>query len=53
MKKLFDEIPYLEGERVVLRKIVEEDRETLWEMAHSSPPFHAVLSVHSLDLIIP
>ena len=36
MKKLFDEIPYLEGERVVLRKIVEEDRETLWEMAHSS-----------------
>ena len=36
MKKLFDEISYLEGERVVLRKIVEEDRETLWEMAHSS-----------------
>ena len=36
MKKLFDEIPYLEGERVVLRKIVEEDRETLWEMAHNS-----------------
>ena len=29
MKKLFDEIPYLEGERVVLRKITEEDRETL------------------------
>ena len=36
MKKLFDEIPYLEGEHVILRKIVEEDRETLWEMAHSS-----------------
>ena len=53
MKKLFDEIPYLEGERVVLRKIVEEDRETLWEMAHSSPPFHAFLSLHSLELIIP
>ena len=35
MKKLFDEIPYLEGERVILRKITEEDRETLREMAHS------------------
>lgn len=35
MKKLFDEIPYLEGERIILRKITEEDRETLWEMAHS------------------
>ena len=34
-KKLFDEIPYLEGERVILRKITEDDRETLWEMAHS------------------
>ena len=32
-KKLFDEIPYLEGERVILRKITEDDRETLWEMA--------------------
>ncbi len=36
MKKLFDEIPYLEGDRVILRKIDEEDRETLWEMAHSN-----------------
>ena len=35
VKKLFDEIPYLEGERVILRKITEDDRETLWEMAHS------------------
>ena len=36
MKKLFDEIPYLEGERVILRKITEDDRETLREMAHSN-----------------
>ncbi len=35
MKKLFDEIPYLEGERVILRKLTEDDRETLQEMAHS------------------
>lgn len=38
MKKLFDEIPYLEGERVILRKITEDDRETLQEMAHSPTP---------------
>ena len=36
MKKLFDEIPCLEGERVILRKITEEDREALREMAQSS-----------------
>ena len=36
MKKLFDEIPYLEGERVILRRITENDRETLREMAHSN-----------------
>ena len=35
MKKLFDEIPYLESDRLVLRKITEDDRETLQEMAHS------------------
>ena len=35
MKKLFDEIPFLENERVILRKITEDDREALWEMAHS------------------
>ncbi len=35
MKKLFDEIPYLEGERVILRKLTEDDREILQEMAHS------------------
>lgn len=35
MKKLFDEIPYLEGERIILRKITEDDRETLQEMARS------------------
>ena len=36
MKKLFDEIPYLEGERVIHRKITEDDCETLQEMAHSN-----------------
>ena len=35
MKKLFDEIPYLEGGRVILRKITEDDREALQEMANS------------------
>ena len=35
-KKLFDEIPYLEGERLVLRQITEEDREALREMACSN-----------------
>ncbi len=36
MKKLFDEIPYLEGERLILRKITESDREALREMAQSN-----------------
>lgn len=36
MKKLFDEIPYLEGDRVILRKITETDREALEDMAHSN-----------------
>ena len=36
MKKLFDEIPYLEGERLILRKITEDDREALQEMAQSN-----------------
>ena len=36
MKKLFDEIPYLEGERIILRKLTENDREALSEMAHSN-----------------
>lgn len=35
MKKLFDEIPYIEGERIILRKITEEDRDALQEMAQS------------------
>ena len=35
-KKLFDEIPYLEGENIILRKITENDREALQDMAHSS-----------------
>ena len=33
MKKLFDEIPCLEGERVILKKITENDREALLEMS--------------------
>ena len=33
MKKLFDEIPYLEGERIILGKITEDHREALQEMA--------------------
>lgn len=33
MKKLFDEIPCLESERIILRKITENDREALQEMA--------------------
>ena len=35
MKKLFDEIPYLEGDRLVLRRITEQDRDALQEMANS------------------
>lgn len=35
MKKLFDEIPELEGERILLGKITEKDRDALWEMARS------------------
>ena len=35
MKKLFDEIPRLEGERIILRKIEREDADALREMAHS------------------
>ncbi len=36
MKKLFDEIPHLEGERLILRRITESDREALREMANSN-----------------
>ena len=36
MKKLFDEIPYLEGERIILKQITEKDREDLQEMACSN-----------------
>ncbi len=36
MKKLFDEIPYLEGEHIIHRKITENDREGLQEMAQSN-----------------
>ena len=35
MKKLFDEIPCLEGDRIVLRRITEDDCEALQDMAHS------------------
>ena len=33
MKKLFDEIPYLEGERIILGKNTEKHRDALQEMA--------------------
>ena len=36
MKKLFDEIPYLEGESLILKKITENDREALHELSHSN-----------------
>lgn len=36
MKKLFDEIPCLEGERIILRHVTENDREALQEMAQSN-----------------
>ena len=35
MKKLFDEIRCLEGEKIILRKITENDKEALREMAQS------------------
>ena len=36
MKKLFDEIPYVEGEHVILRQLTENDRESLLEMSQSN-----------------
>ena len=36
MKKLFDEIPYLEGDRLILRRITEKDYGPLQEMARSN-----------------
>ena len=35
MKKLFSEIPYIESERLILRKIGEEDADGLSELMHS------------------
>jgi ribosomal-protein-alanine N-acetyltransferase len=35
-KKLFDEIPYLEGSRIILKKITQSDREALGEMAQNN-----------------
>ena len=35
MKRLFSEIPYIETERLVLRKIEETDADSLSELAHS------------------
>ena len=35
MKKLFDEIPYLESDHLILRRLTENDRETLQEMSRS------------------
>lgn len=39
MKKLFDGIPCLEGERIILKQITEKDREALQEMACSKPVY--------------
>ena len=36
MKKLFDEIPYLEDERIILRKITGRDWRELRKMARST-----------------
>ena len=36
MKKLFDEIPYLEDERIVLKKIEEKDAKAIRRMTESS-----------------
>ena len=35
MKKLFDEVPHLEGERIILKRITHEDVDGLNELAHS------------------
>ena len=35
-RKLFDEIPCLEGERLVVKRMTENDRAALHEMAHSN-----------------
>lgn len=34
-KKPFDEIPYLENERIVLKKLQQKDAESLYSLAHS------------------
>ena len=36
MKKLFSEIPYLEGERIVLERVEDKDAQALSEMTRSS-----------------
>ena len=48
MKKLFDEIPYLEGESLILKKITENDREALHELSHSN----TVKSVVKIELTL-
>ena len=35
MKKLFEEIPYIQGERLTIRKVTEEDAEGLQELVDS------------------
>ena len=35
MKKVFDEIPFIEGEHIIIRKITDADAEELQEMIQS------------------
>ena len=40
MKKLFDEIPLIEGECIILRKIMDKDADALDDMIHSDIVYH-------------
>ena len=40
MKKLFTEIPLIEDERIILRKITDEDADALDDMIHSEIVYH-------------
>ncbi len=39
MKKLFDEIPYMDHDRLVLKKLEETDPEALLELIRSEPVY--------------
>lgn len=40
MKKLFDEIPTLENERIILRQVTENDADAINEMVHNRIVYH-------------